>query len=319
MKQGIVIVGMPRSGTSLMARLLDRWGAVAGEADLLLAADRWNPHGYWEYQPIKRLNDALLASVGANERFPPDDEELLRARAQDPAFAEPAHRILEALGRGGRVWCVKDPRFRMLLPFWNAIWRDVCFIITVRHPLDSVRSLQQMVADVVGPEEYPASAVLLEWQHSLCAVLRHTQGEWPRCFLDYETLVQSPEQECARLLAFLDRHCAPPPARPSAAELAALIARDLHHQRGSGGQEARVMTAEQNGLYRFLRQQAAGPEQPFEPQRYPLYPGWREYLRVVDRLFQQRLTVQGEASSANLHDLLERREAELQTAPAGGR
>jgi hypothetical protein len=50
----IIVSGLPRSGTSLMMQMLQ-----AGGLPLLIddhrPADVDNPHGYWEYEPVKRL------------------------------------------------------------------------------------------------------------------------------------------------------------------------------------------------------------------------------------------------------------------------
>ena len=83
MKQGIIVLGMPRSGTSLVADPVYRWGAYAEPKQALLKADEWNPQGYWEYIPLKRLNDELLAAVRASERVPPATDEIVAEMASD--------------------------------------------------------------------------------------------------------------------------------------------------------------------------------------------------------------------------------------------
>jgi hypothetical protein len=49
-----VVSGIPRSGTSLMMRMLDA-GGIAALTDGKRLADTHNPHGYFEYEPVKRL------------------------------------------------------------------------------------------------------------------------------------------------------------------------------------------------------------------------------------------------------------------------
>ena len=50
----VIVSGLPRSGTSLLMQMLQ-----AGGMPLLIddqrPADADNPHGYWEYEPVKRL------------------------------------------------------------------------------------------------------------------------------------------------------------------------------------------------------------------------------------------------------------------------
>ena len=50
----IVVTGLPRSGTSMMMRMLQA-GGVAVLTDGIRAADADNPYGYYEFEPVKRL------------------------------------------------------------------------------------------------------------------------------------------------------------------------------------------------------------------------------------------------------------------------
>lgn len=54
----IVVSGLPRSGTSMMMRMLGA-GGIPLLSDAVRAPDADNPHGYFEFEPVKRLrNDA---------------------------------------------------------------------------------------------------------------------------------------------------------------------------------------------------------------------------------------------------------------------
>jgi len=50
----VVVSGLPRSGTSLMMQMLHA-GGMPLLLDALRPADDDNPNGYWEYEPVKRL------------------------------------------------------------------------------------------------------------------------------------------------------------------------------------------------------------------------------------------------------------------------
>jgi hypothetical protein len=50
----IIVSGLPRSGTSLMMQMLHA-GGVSLLIDAQRPADADNPNGYWEYGPVKRL------------------------------------------------------------------------------------------------------------------------------------------------------------------------------------------------------------------------------------------------------------------------
>ena len=61
----IFVCGMHRSGTSVIARLLNMLGVYFGPEGSGLAANADNPKGFWERADIVALNDAILADAGA--------------------------------------------------------------------------------------------------------------------------------------------------------------------------------------------------------------------------------------------------------------
>lgn len=54
----IVVSGLPRSGTSMVMRMLDASG-VPIVSDGVRTADQSNPHGYFEYERVKELDKGL--------------------------------------------------------------------------------------------------------------------------------------------------------------------------------------------------------------------------------------------------------------------
>lgn len=60
-----IVSGLPRSGTSMMMRMIDA-GGVPALVDNIRKADEDNPRGYYEYEPVKRTKEdpAWLAQAG---------------------------------------------------------------------------------------------------------------------------------------------------------------------------------------------------------------------------------------------------------------
>ena len=58
----VVVLGMHRSGTSAVTRLLTLAGATPPRE--LMPANPDNPQGYWESRRIARFNNRLLESAG---------------------------------------------------------------------------------------------------------------------------------------------------------------------------------------------------------------------------------------------------------------
>jgi hypothetical protein len=62
-EQEITIVsGLPRSGTSMLMRMLEA-GGVPPLTDNLRTADDDNPKGYFEFEPVKKLRDGQAADM----------------------------------------------------------------------------------------------------------------------------------------------------------------------------------------------------------------------------------------------------------------
>jgi hypothetical protein len=62
----IVVSGLPRSGTSMMMKMLAE-GGLSAVIDSLRTADEDNPNGYFEFEPVKKLGegqDDWLAEAG---------------------------------------------------------------------------------------------------------------------------------------------------------------------------------------------------------------------------------------------------------------
>lgn len=63
----VVVSGLPRSGTSMMMRMLEKGGLPLLKDDIRSADDN-NPNGYYEYQPVKDLANSIDKSWVAKSR-----------------------------------------------------------------------------------------------------------------------------------------------------------------------------------------------------------------------------------------------------------
>ncbi|MGA2033379.1 MAG: sulfotransferase family protein [Thermoguttaceae bacterium] len=60
-----IVSGVPRSGTSMMMRMIDR-GGIPALTDHVRRADEDNPHGYFEFEPVKKVKaDGLWIGTAA--------------------------------------------------------------------------------------------------------------------------------------------------------------------------------------------------------------------------------------------------------------
>ncbi len=278
----IIVAGIYRSGTSLSAELVHRWGAYAGRKEDIFE----DQFGYMEHLALQKLNDDLLDN---NSRIPPEPEVLLQ-RAADPSYQERALQILaemdaQAVAAGNLAWVWKDPRLPLVLPFWEKVWGEVVYVLPVRHPAETVLSGANM--DGVPAEQVPFSAGFAYWQFCMLNVVTCTEASQRKIFLAYDQLVSQPRQECARLGRFLDEQCglSSEGAESRLEAMLSQISSSQHHFQAPQAFGAIPQTTrEQRALYHFLRAKTINPNEAFVKDDFALYPGWKEYLEMLNLL-----------------------------------
>lgn len=165
-RQAIVVLGMHRSGTSALTRVVNLMGAALPGNLLPSVPD--NEPGYWESYDVLRLNNALLAAAGTawHDDAPVLDAWWVSEAAQ--AFRPRARALLEDAFYDTSLFVLKDPRLCRLLPFWKSVLEDfgahVCFIHILRHPQEVFRSL---AARARREETRPAAITVPEKAHLL--------------------------------------------------------------------------------------------------------------------------------------------------------
>lgn len=133
----ILISGMHRSGTSLVAKLFHAAGADMGDSAEFYAADQWNSTGYYEQRAIIALNLKLLHGPWGRLAYlhlPCTKTVLRRAR--------PCADEIARLGEMYASKVVKENRFCLTLPAWRTYGGKVHkVIVCLREPANVVQSL----------------------------------------------------------------------------------------------------------------------------------------------------------------------------------
>ncbi|MCZ7531707.1 MAG: hypothetical protein M5U31_16060 [Acidimicrobiia bacterium] len=190
---GVFVLGMHRSGTSSVTRLIDLLGVPVGEPQLPPQPD--NPSGFWEVASLMEVNDDLLARLGGWWDAPPDlpdgwesDQSLddLRSRAAEVFRA--AH--------PGTTWVWKDPRVCLLLPFWRPLTgsSDVAMVV-LRNPLDVAHSLNRRAQISI-----PYGLAL--WERYLRAMHRDARG-MPALVVRYDDVLDDAAEAVLEIRRFL--------------------------------------------------------------------------------------------------------------------
>jgi len=186
----VVVLGMHRSGTSVVARIINVLGLPLCRADDLLSGPD-NPTGYWESASLVKFNDRLLKMFGGSWVFPPP---MSRNWESAPSVAairgEGGHVFTHAYPNEQWVW--KDPRTCLTLPFWRTVWREAPVVVFVsREPLEIFLSLGKR--DGLGK----AHCIAL-WERYARSAMLGAHG-LPMVTISYDQLMKDPPTAVANL------------------------------------------------------------------------------------------------------------------------
>ena len=145
----VVVLGMHRSGTSLLANILHLLGVDM--LDQPTHASTKNETGFWERQDILALQDEILATLGVPIGSPAHAVPFASGWWRSVDIRPLKERLRDLVGEHlktvRRPWGFKDPRTCRLLPLWGEILEELDvsprFVWAVRHPAESSRSMTE--------------------------------------------------------------------------------------------------------------------------------------------------------------------------------
>jgi glycosyltransferase involved in cell wall biosynthesis len=213
----VCIIGMHRSGTSMVANLLRRCGLYLGNEGDLIPATADNLDGHWEHVKFVEINDGILNELGGGWDHPPsvpegwNDERLLYLKAK-------AEALLQEFS-SAEPWGWKDPRSSLTLPLWTSLLPEIKVVICLRNPLEVAVSMRRR-----GLSSYSLS--LLLWKTYNQRILESVPPQ-NRIITRYENYFSDPKKELGRVLRFLNI-----PATEEAINIACGVTKnDLRHSR----------------------------------------------------------------------------------------
>lgn len=148
MKKIVVVLGMHRSGTSLVTRGMVVLGFNPGRN--LMQPDDDNIKGYWEDVDIYSLNQKIFKALSFRW-FDLDDLRFDRFSNLLPYyginFFDEAVELIEKRFLLSDNIVIKDPRINLLIPFWEKVFEhfgvEVDYVYVLRSPLEVARSLEK--------------------------------------------------------------------------------------------------------------------------------------------------------------------------------
>lgn len=182
-KQAIVVLGMHRSGTSALTRVLSLLGADLPKN--VLGPGLGNETGHWESDDLWPIHDDMLTAAGTSWHD-------WRAIGADWIESGPAEatkqRLLAILSQdfaGSTLFTVKDPRICRFVPLWLDVLARFAAtpvpVLPVRSPLEVAASLRRR-------NGFPLTKSYLLWLRHVLDAERNTR-HLPRAIITYDLLL----------------------------------------------------------------------------------------------------------------------------------
>jgi hypothetical protein len=196
----VFLIGSPRSGSTLLSRVLDAHPAIFAPEEPHLITPIAHL-GYYDsvdqapYDPVitRAAARALVAALPGGEA---DYLDALRAYTD---------RIYAGLFQGAgeaRLLLDKTPAYALSLDFLTRLYPDARYVVLTRHPIAVWSSFVDSFFDGDDAVAHEHNPLLERYVPAIARFLRTTQA---RChWLQYENLVQDPEATSRSICDFLD-------------------------------------------------------------------------------------------------------------------
>lgn len=133
----IVVLGMHRTATSLIARAVARDFPAA---PTLIPPSASQPEGHWEDETLVALNDRILNAAGGTWSNPPPPHAI---ESQRPHFTGSIQRWIHIRNLQGPIWTCKDPRLCLTITLYAPHLRNPIYVATFRDPHETAESLKR--------------------------------------------------------------------------------------------------------------------------------------------------------------------------------
>lgn len=249
MRDVVFIVGMGRSGSSALARVLGLCGGALPTT--VLAPNFANPTGFWEPEPALDLNERFLAQHGSSWYDPAITLQMHPVTGADRAsFVAGAVRVLSSGFPPGGPIVFKEPRIAGLLPYWIAAAHAAGLTPKIVH---NFRQPRDVAASLANRDELAAEQSDALWLKYNLIAERDARG-LPRVFVGYEELMNDWKgvvERCAQGLGLgLDLSASAQDA------VSGFLSAELHHHRSTPEDTSEAGNGLEIRTYRLLENAA---------------------------------------------------------------
>jgi hypothetical protein len=195
----VFLIGAPRSGTTLLARMLGAHSLVYQRAEphLITPIAHLGYFGKVQKAPYDQNNveQALREFVADLPRGEADYLDALRA------YTDTMYARVMATAPGKRLFLDKTPAYALVLPFLTKLYPKAHYVVLTRHPLAILSSYVESFFDGDWHVAVAHNPILARYVPALAAMLR--ERPVPFVHVKYEDLVRDPEPHFRRVCEHL--------------------------------------------------------------------------------------------------------------------
>ena len=227
-RPGVIVLGMHRSGTSVIGGLMNKMGLETGGP--LIGAAKDNAKGFFERIDVVLQNDYLFKNQNVHYAYNTHKYDAMRGLRdvvgkEDTKFFNEGRRALQFLNQEKNYpWMLKDPRLCITLRTWLPLLHFVpAILFAYRNPYDVALSMHTRET-----EHFPIQRGLKLWyiynkraikqSHDLCRVVT-----------SHAKVLKDPTTEMAKIYTGLRACGVPVPRQVSDSDIKAFVDTSLQH------------------------------------------------------------------------------------------
>ena len=230
-RPGVMILGMHRSGTSMLSGLVFKMGFQIG--DLVMEATNDNPRGYFENLDVVYQNDWFFAMQNGNYSSNSYRYEAIKGvtdylnNKDDILCCKHGKKALSFFNNATNYpWMMKDPRLCITIRTWLPLLNFIpAVLFTYRHPLDVALSMHKRDPHLISISKglrlwYVYNKRAVTQTHDLCRVIT-----------SYSRLMRSTHNELNYIYQKLRECGVPVKKKPLAKDLSSFVDVSLQHRK----------------------------------------------------------------------------------------
>jgi len=188
----IIILGMHRSGTSLVSGLLTTLGVYMGKD--FDGPTPSNPVSHFEDMEFRKLNDRILKFSGGEWDNLPKESEIRKSQKK---FSKPIVSLVKKRSKY-KIWGWKDPRTVLTIDLYMQSLKNPYFIIVFRNPLSIALSLNNRESRPIK-SGLKLSSVYNQRMVNFLKKYPNTK----KILINYEDLILDPVSELRKIIEFI--------------------------------------------------------------------------------------------------------------------